>query len=414
MLLHRRFSILYVMLPLILALALVFSCSEQPTGIENKPAGGLNGKGTIDPGANGSFLLGSVSDTVVTPGRIEVWAMNVVFDDSTGMVTFDVQLLNRAQRDIHPPIHFVITNILPSDIAVVDFDGVSGDGFPFYDFSAKLGSDTVLTPDEWTEPLTMKFHTVTPRSFAIGFRIELGPPAGGGIIAGVVYSDDNQNGERDRCGRCEPGIPGITVALEATSNGNNVVRITRTDSMGEYRFGRCREGVYKVFVAANPDEWKVTSANPLLVTLVKGPGGKVQDFFGAHFGLFPMVMPIPGNLFGPIIIGPMTPFGALLDSTFVDPPSPLPVVFSYFLEVSEPPFEMPRMGIVDSAAAWINGEKVFEYYRTEPPDTAYFAPQTIKVREGLVMEGENEIRLLTDGNENAALIWRVSKRPMMR
>jgi hypothetical protein len=397
---------------MILALALVFSCSEQPTGIDNKPGGGFSGNGTIDPGASGSFLLGSVSDSVVAPGRIEVWAMNVAFDSSTGMVTFDVQLWNRTQRDIHPPIHFVITSILPSDIAVVDFDGVSGDSLPFYDFSGKLGSDTLLTPDERTDPLTMKFHTVTPRSFAIGFRIELRPPAGGGIIAGVVYSDDNQNGERDRCGRCEPGIPGITVALDATSNGNNVVRITRTDSMGEYRFGRCREGVYRVSVVANPDEWKVTSANPLLVTLIKGPGGKVQDFFGANFGLFPMAMPA-GNLFGPIIIGPMTPFGALLDSTFVDPPSPMPVVFSYFLDVSEPPFGMPRIGIVDSAAAWINGEKVFEYYRPQPPDTAYFGPQTIKLREGLVI-GENEIRLLTDGNEAAALMWRVFKRPMMR
>ena len=112
MLLYRRFPILYVMLPLILALALVFSCSEQPTGIENKPAGGLNGKGTIDPGANGKFLLGSVSDTVVTPGRIEVWAMNVAFDDSTGIVTFDVQLLNRAQRDIHPMVNRIIQSSL--------------------------------------------------------------------------------------------------------------------------------------------------------------------------------------------------------------------------------------------------------------------------------------------------------------
>jgi hypothetical protein len=414
--LYRRFSILYLTLPLIFALALVFSCGEQPTGIENKPTGGLNGKGTIDPGANGRFFLGSVTDTFVTPGRIEVWAMNVAFNDSTGIVTFDVQLLNLTQHDIFPPVHFVITSIQPRDISVVDFDGVSGDSLPFYDFSGKLGGDAVLTPDEWTEPLTMKFHTVTPRSFAIGFRIELGPPAGGGIIVGVVYRDDNQNGVRDRCGRCEPGIPGITVALEKASDGGNFVLITRTDSMGEYRFGGGREGVYKVLVVANPDEWKVTSANPLLVTLIKGPGGKVQDFFGANFGLYPLgpQPPIPGALFGPVIVGPMSRFGVVLDSTFVNPPSLLPVVYYYFLEVSEPPFEMPRIGIVDSAGAWINGEKVFEYYRTEPPDTVYFPPQTIKLREGLVMEGENRIRILTDGNEHAALMWKVSKRPMMR
>jgi len=72
---------------------------------------------------------------------------------------------------------------------------------------------------------------------------------------------------------------------------------------------------------------------------------------------------------------------------------------------------MPIVGIVDSARAWINGEMIFEYVRTMPPDTAYFGSQTIKLRDGLVNEGENSIRLLTAGDEHAALMWRVYKKP---
>ncbi|MCX5752970.1 MAG: hypothetical protein NTW97_04895 [Candidatus Krumholzibacteria bacterium] len=415
MLTDRRFSVSPIVFTLIaLTLALIFSCSEQPTAIDQESASGLNGSGAIDPGASGNFLLGAVSDSSIAPGTLEIWAMNVAFDESTGIASFDVQILNRTRRTIAPPVHFVIANITPADIAVVDFDGVSRDGFPFYDFSAKLGNDNLFEPGERTEPVTMKFHTVTARSFAIGFRIDIGPAPGTGTIAGVVFLDSNENGERDRSCRCEPGIPGITVALEKTlESGDKVMLLVRTDSNGEYRFAGLREGVHKVFAAAPEDTWKITSPNPLLVTLIKGPDGKVQDFLEADFGLFPLNPPIPPeSLFGPIIIGPFSRFGSELDSTFVNPPSPLTVVFNYYIDIDVPVMAMVMPpGVVDSAEAWINGELVFEYVRTMPPDTAYFAPQTIKIREGLVQEGENTIRLLTAGNEHAALMWRVYKKP---
>jgi hypothetical protein len=410
---YRRFSIsLAVLILIALTLALMFSCSDQPTAIDKESGNGLSGSGEIDPGASGSFLLGEVSDSSIAPGTLEVWAMNVAFNETTGMATFDVQILNRTQRTVAPPIRFVITNIRPADIAVVDFDGVSRDGFPFYDFGAKLGGDNVLEPGERTDRVTMKFHTVTPRSFAIGFRIDIGPPPGTGTIAGIVFIDSNENGVRDRCGRCEPGIPGITVALEKTlENGDKVTLIAQTDSNGVYKFTGLREGVHKVFAAVPMDAWKVTSANPLLVTLIKGADGKVQDFLGADFGLFPLFPPAT-NLFGPIIVGPFSRFGTELDSTFVNPPSLLTVVFNYYVDVAVPPFMMPVEGVVDSAEAWINGEMIFKYVRTMPPDTAFFTPQTVKLRDGLVQEdGENTIRLLTAGDERAALMWRVYKKP---
>ncbi len=400
---------------LVLALALVFSCSDQPTGVKPDPAGGcFNGTGKIVPGAGGSFLLGTACDTVRPPGRverIEVWANNIAFDSTTGIVSFDVRLLNNTERNLFPTIHFVITNILPDDVALVGFDGTTEDAFPFMDFSAKLGSDNVLSPGERTDPVTIKFHTVTARSFAINFRIDFGPVPGLAMIEGVVFRDDNQNGVRDRCDRCEPGIPDITVVLQKNSAGaRGMTVVTQTGANGQYRFTGLGEGVYTVAVIAPAERFKLTSKSPLLVTLVKGPDGIVHDFTGGNFGLFPLVPPPTDVLFGPVIIGPESRFGTVLDSTFVNPPSPLPVVFTYVLDVTEPPWMRPTMGVVDSAEAWINGQKVFDYHRSMPPDSMMsFQPQTIKLPEGLVTVGENTIKLLTMGDEHTALLWRVRR-----
>ena len=409
---HPQFSFPVVSILLVLALAIAFSCSDQPTAVKPEHNSGLSGSGTVDPRASGSFLLGSVADTFAAPGYIQVWATNVSFDTATGIVSFDVQLLNKTHRNIAPPIHFVITDIVPSDIALVGFDGVAPDGKPFMDFSSKLGSDNVLAPEERTGAVTVKFHTVTARSFAIGFRIELGPPSGSGTIAGVVFRDDNKDGQRDRCDRCEPGIGRITVGLEETlSSGDMVTLITRTDSSGAYEFDGLVEGVYHVIVVVSPERWTITSTNPLLVTLVKGPDGQIKDFLGAYFGLYPVQPPVPDNLFGPIVIGPLTPYGTLLDSTFVNPPSDLTVFLHYYLDVNEPPYMSAFRGVVDSASAWINDVLVFTYHRSEPPDTAYVGAQKIQLPDSLVKTGDNTIRLFTDGEEHAALMWRVYRRP---
>ena len=415
---HGRFSIFPVVLILIaLTLSLALSCCDSPTAPGLIADNGLSGSGTIDPTTSGSFLLGEVSDSSVAPGGLQVWAMNVAFTESTGIATFDVQILNHSHRTLSLPVRFVITSIRPDDIAVVDFDGVTGDDHPFYDFDQKLGGGDMLAPGERTEPVTMKFHTVTARSFAIGFRIDIGSAPGTGTIAGTVFIDNNENGERDRSCRCEPGVPGITVALEKTlENGDMVTLLARTDSAGEYRFAGLREGVHKVFVVAPEDRWRVTSSNPLLVTLIKGTDGKVQDFFGADFGMFPLTPP-PNpyvSLFGPIVIGPPTPFGTELDSTFVNPPSPLTVIHKYYLEVNVPVREMCwDFNVVDSAEAWINDEMVFMYRRENLGDTIWapyrFERQEIQLPDSLMITGENTIRLITDGDECAALEWKVFK-----
>jgi hypothetical protein len=418
----------------VLLLALAFSCGEPPTGVKDDPGGGMSGSGDIDPGATGSFLLGTVSDSLFAAGYIEVWASNVMLDSSLGIVTFDISLTNFTEWPIVPAIHFVITSISPPDIAVLDFDGETRDRLPYYDFSDMLGPDDVLDIGETTGPVKVKFHVARPRSFSIGFRIDLHPVPQGAKIAGVVFRDMNKNGVRDRClvcdpaqanlcNRCEPGIPGITVSVPRhLSDGTQVTLITRTDQNGRYMFAGFGQGVYKVSVHPPDGRWEITSSNPLLVTLVEGPDGIVHDFYGANFGLYPLFLPAEETLFGPVLVGPRSRYGTLLDSTFADTPSILPVIQHYFLEVMYPPFERwPVAGIVDTASAWINGVQVFSFSRPEPPDTlsnkfgaqdsSWFVPEIIELPEGLVQYRDNKIRLFTDGSDRAMLWYRVFKKP---
>jgi len=419
----------------VLLLSLVFSCGEPPTGVEDDPGGGgLSGIGDIDPGVTGSFLLGTVSDSLFAPGYIEVWATNVMLDSSAGIVTFDISLINFTEWPIVPAIHFVITSITPPNVAVLDFDGETRDHFPFYDFSEKLGPDNVLDIGEATDPVMVKFLVSRPRSFSIGFRIDLMPIPQGAKIVGVVFHDVNKNGVRDRClvcdpnrpglcDRCEPGIPDITVSIPRTMpDGTQFVMLARTDQNGQYEFAGFDQGVYNVSVNPPVDRWEITSSSPLLVTLVKGPDGIVHDFYGANFGLYPLFMPAGETLFGPVLVGPQSMYGTLLDSTFVDTPSILPVIYSYYLEVMYPPFESwPIAGVVDSAAAWINGVQVYSFSRPEPPDSipgqfvaqdsTWFVPEVIKLPDSLVQYGDNKIRLFADGNDHAVLWYRVFKEP---
>ncbi len=409
---HSRYYEFMISVLLVIALAFLFSCGEKPTSVVKKSGdSGFTGSGEINPGAGGSFLLGTASDPSYAPGRIEVWANNVAFDSSSGIVSFDVRLGNATVRTIQPPIYFVITSIVPYDIAVMEFDGVSDDGFPFYDFSGKLGVNGILDPGEISGFVTMKFHTVEPRSFSVGFRIDIGPPYGTGMIAGVVFLDENKNGIRDGGGKWEPGIPEITVSLEKRlSSGEIVHLLTRTDNDGNFSYSGLKEGVYKIYVRPSPEDWEITSDNPLLVTLVKGPDGDVRDFLEAAFGLYPEEPQEPETLFGPITMGPYVG-RVLLDTTFVNTPSVLPVQYLYYYLSITPPTAQPVLSIIDSAAAWINDQLVFGYTRTLPPDTAWFPPQVIKLPNDLVKYGENTIRLFTEGNNHAELEFWLYKQP---
>jgi hypothetical protein len=178
-------------------------------------------------------------------------------------------------------------------------------------------------------------------------------------------------------------------------------------------FAGLREGVYTVSVHPDPNVWEITSSNPLLVTLVVGPDGDVVDFYGANFGLYPRGQTGEETLFGPIITGPFTPYGALLDTTFIDPPSMLPVIQYYYLDAYYPPWDMPFPVIIDTVSAWINGVQVFGFNSSTPPDSV-FQGQRILLPPGLVHVGENDLQLYVGDNDYAAVFFRIFKSSSIR
>ncbi len=406
---HKRSIIHLLTIPILLGLPVLFlSCGEKPAGIQDKTgdAGGFTGRGEVDPGGDSDFLLGTATDTLFASGYIEVWATNLAYDTVAGDVSFDVTLRNATDRDIYAPVRFVITWLSPWDVFIKNADGKTGDGFLFFDFSEKLGPDDVLEVGEVTDAAKMIFHTGEPRSFGVGFRIDLELHPDAGTITGVVYRDDNRNGKRDRC---EPGIPGITIGMQNLSDTLEVIHITRTDVHGEYSYSNLGEGIYRI-LAQVPPGWEATSSNPLLVTLLRGPDGKVQNFLGANFGLFPKFVPSDSTIFGPVMVGPASLYGTELDTTFTAYPSMIvPKILEHHLEVNVPDILGPFPIVIDTAAVWINDTQVFNHSGSTDSVFVFF-PVDITLDPGILRYGENEIRMLVDGNEWAVLSFRVYRR----
>ncbi len=277
----RTVHLLTAILTLFLV-GLMFSCSENPTSTGAPPA--MEGSGNIDPGAGDRFLLSSVDMGQGWAGSVEVWAYDLSVE-SDSVVGFDLVLVNGTDHNIVPPIHFVITSVVPNTVTVLNADGYYRDRHPFFDFSNDAGEDSLLAPGESTARVHARFGWPEPMAFSIGFRLVIGEQQVDGLIAGVVFQDVNENGVYDR--DIENGIPGVPVELVAAwgdSNRTTVAIVAYTDRLGRYEFGNLPAGVYKVTMLA--DQWaRLTTPNPLLVTLVGLPDGTVSSFLEAHFGV---------------------------------------------------------------------------------------------------------------------------------
>ncbi|UCG50891.1 MAG: hypothetical protein JSW58_11910 [Candidatus Latescibacterota bacterium] len=378
----------------ILTLSLIgflFSCSDSPTTVENPPE--MTGTGTIDPQGDKDVLLSTVTLGDPYRGRVEVWAFDLTIEPDQ-VVSFDLVLVNKTDRDIFPPVHFVITAVTPNTIEVLNPDGYSYHRNPFFDFSGKLGEDNILSPDEATGRANVKFRWPDPMSFSIGFRIVIGEGPIEGMIGGVVFHDLNGDGVYSR--DLEPGVPDIPVILKWAS-GDSANEITaHTDHFGRYGVGGLDAGVYEV-TAMIPPGMTLTTPNPLLVTLVEFPDGTVTSFLEAHFGVTMHVPPFE-RIFGPIPVGPWSHLGTEVDTTFVvfDPGPSRP--YLYYLRIEPPLTFRPVAMYLDEAEVWLNDEMIFKFEC--PADTLCRPPSVRPVLEpGLVIEGENRFRAKVLGSE---------------
>ncbi len=392
----------------LLLLGFLFSCSEDPTD-PIRDADTMTGEGQIDPQANRDFLLSNV-DLGPEFGRgLEVWALDLTIE-SDSVVSFDLVLINKTDFELFPPIHFIITKIVPNTVSVLNPDGYDRDQLPFFDFSEKLGDDHILTPGEGTARVNVRFGWPEPMAFSIGFRVSLGGAPLEGVIAGVVFRDLNRNGVHDD--NSEPGIPDFPVVLRAASGDSTLIRNVRTDRLGRYGFRGLEAGVYEV-AAMGLLGMRFTTPNPILVTLIELPDGRVSRFTEADFGTTALVPPIE-RVFGPVPVGPGSELGTHVDSSFVvHPPMPtdLPRRYLWYVRVEPPMLMGPQPIYINQASVSIDEQLVFKFECRS--DSLCFPPfARVLLEPPGLGEGEHTISIDVLGNERSFLLISVEREEM--
>jgi hypothetical protein len=385
---------------LFLLLPLIYSCSDDST----RPAqnGAMEGRGDVDPDTDGDFLLSTVDMGPNFGGIVEIWAYDLAVE-SDSVIGFDLAIVNATRGDIPPPMLFVITSIVPDAVTCANPDGHTPDLEPFFDFSDDMGNDNLLAPGESTSRVHLRFACPEPMAFSIGFRLILGEIASDGAIAGVVFKDANENGVLDGDERGIPGVPVELVIGFGDSSQTTLAILGQTDRQGKYEFAYLPAGVYRIKVLVDP--WvRFTTSNPLLVTLVELPDGRVSSFLEAHFGVAGIIPPPPSYaVFGPIEVGPASPFGIVVDSTFViGPPMPPfpPEGDVYYIRV-EPPIVMgPYAMWIYEVSISIDGQGVYKF--DCPTDSLCPPPaDLLLIDPSLTTPGEHAIAIKVTGSEQA-------------
>lgn len=85
--------------------------------------------------------------------------------------TVNVSIKNVSQEDIPTPIKAVIENIDVPDVTVTNADGLTSDGKPYFDYSALVGSDNVLSPNETSGIKTWIFNNPFDDKFTYSVNI---------------------------------------------------------------------------------------------------------------------------------------------------------------------------------------------------------------------------------------------------
>jgi hypothetical protein len=253
-------------------LLLVAGCGtdDRPTD----PAGRSLGA-TINPGHR-AFRIAVFAPSA--GGDVVLDGIDLRFDSERGEVSCRAAVVNITDHPLYAPLELVITDLLPDRVGLVGADRRTGGGEPLVDFSAAMGEDGILAPGEASQRVPMVFADPARAPIVLGAVLNLGIGPPHGAVGGVVFSDQNPNGRRDRG---EPGIPGIPVAL---LEGEKVIAETRTDPNGRYVFLNLHPGLHAVRKGA-PDLELVTP-NPLHVALVPVANGQAKSCLSADFACF--------------------------------------------------------------------------------------------------------------------------------
>ncbi len=148
----------------------------------------------------GALPLGACSGrcTDVTD-RVEENKSSMRYNRRTGVQTFDMTLTNISPSVIDVPLILVVENISPSVVTLLNADGTTASGKPYFDYSATVGPDEQLTPGETSGPRTWQVHNPSRVRWSFIIRVVSGCP--GGFVFDradfrvLIIRDDNHNYE---------------------------------------------------------------------------------------------------------------------------------------------------------------------------------------------------------------------------
>ncbi len=280
-----------------LVLAFAFTgCSDSTSPTAPSPVdGGAVFDGSFDAGG-GSFVMQRIEEPLPDHRllQIELVGSNVQVDPQQGTVSVDVAMRNLGSDVLYAPATIWLNRFVPPGVVPMnaDFNGRAVDSVSTaptlaiygYDYSALLGGDGMLAPNELSQVKSWKFLDPDLQSFSFSARAEFGLEPGRPVIAGVVFSDDNRNGIRDDGEG--PYLAG-GVGIE-TPSGTQLGAPLQAD--GSYRVPVTEAGLYKVrFITmlACPACWCETTEDPLNVFISPGPDGQLSSFEHADFGIYP-------------------------------------------------------------------------------------------------------------------------------
>jgi hypothetical protein len=218
----------------------------------------------------------------VLGGIVEIWARNSSWNPRLRLLTVDIYLVNRSEKEINAPVFLVIRSLNPSTVDFVNPDGQTEESLPFKEFDNEFGTDGQLTPDETSESVGFVFDVQEHESFSIEIGlIDIVSP--NGVISGIVFRDANQNEIHDDA---EGGLEGISVTARYVKNNDEVDTLgTQTDPTGNYSFSGLEAGVYTLNVEVPPGA-SATTGVQLLVDLIQLIDGTVPAFRSADFGIY--------------------------------------------------------------------------------------------------------------------------------
>jgi hypothetical protein len=262
------------------------ACSDDAT----KPAP-APGNGTV----NGQIRDADFEYEIVPPDPLEgpflLRGTNLHYNDDMGALVVDLTVLNRGTVAQHEPIGLTFITLDPDEVTVLNPDNdIHDDGAAIVFHFAN--DDGLWTPGEESLARTVEFGVSKGTAIAFIARLDLGAPAGGGVIAGRVWNDENKDGVMDAS---EGGLGGVGVYLHPFTSGvadPRLIRVATTDPDGNYMFDGLPAAGYVVSIAPSTVTLFPTTPTEIHVLLTE-TDGDVSSYKNANFGAVPNQVPPP-------------------------------------------------------------------------------------------------------------------------